>query len=243
MKNNPTSRIQHPGSSIQHRVSFLEHLRQHLLVGDGAMGTMIYAQGIPLAQSYDELNLTQPAIIQNIHRAYVEAGAQALETNSFTANRCKLARFGLEQRVLEINQAAVHLARAAADGKAYVLASIGPVGDRESDEIGTTVMRHAFAEQITALVAAGPDAIIFETFSRVNELEMAVSEAQRLTDLPIIAQVVADEEGYTRDSQHITTAFRRLRDLGANVVGINCAKGPTGILHALREVPLDEGLL
>ncbi|MCI0690616.1 bifunctional homocysteine S-methyltransferase/methylenetetrahydrofolate reductase [candidate division KSB1 bacterium] len=227
---------------------FLEHLRQHLLVGDGAMGTMIYGQGIPLAQSYDELNLTQPAIIQNIHRAYVEAGAQALETNSFTANRCKLARFGLERRVAEINQAAVRLARAAADGKAYVLASVGPVRDRESDEIEANVMRHAFAEQITALVAAGPDALIFETFSRMNELEIAVIEAQRLTDLPIIAQVVADEEGYVRDSptgvaQHITTAFRRLSDLGADVVGINCAKGPTGILHALREVPLDDGLL
>ncbi len=212
------------------------------------MGTMIYAQGIPLAQSYDELNLTQPAVIQNIHRAYVEAGAQALETNSFTANRCKLARFGLEQRVVEINQAAVHLARAAADDKAYVLASIGPVRDRESDEIETNVMRHAFAEQITALVAASPDALIFETFSLVSELEIAVSEARRLTDLPIIAQVVADEEGYTRDSptgvaQHIITAFRRLRDLGADVVGINCAKGPTGILNALREVPLDDGLL
>jgi homocysteine S-methyltransferase len=248
MKNNPESSIEHRASSIQDRASFLDHLRQHLLVGDGAMGTMIYARGIPLAQSYDELNLTQPAIIQNIHRAYVEAGAQALETNSFTANRCKLARFGLEQRVVEINQAAVRLARAAADGKAYVLASVGPVRDRESDEIEAAVMRHAFAEQITALVAAGPDALIFETFSRVNELEIAVIEAQRLTDLPIIAQVVADEEGYTRDSpagvaQHITTAFRRLRDLGADVVGINCAKGPTGILHALREVPLDDGLL
>ncbi|MDZ7360677.1 MAG: bifunctional homocysteine S-methyltransferase/methylenetetrahydrofolate reductase [candidate division KSB1 bacterium] len=239
----PASSIEHPASSIQHRASFLEHLRHHLLVGDGAMGTMIYARGIPLAQSYDELNLTQPAIIQNLHRAYVEAGAQALETNSFTANRCKLARFGLEQRVGEINQAAVHLARAAAEGRAYVLASVGPVRDRESDEIEAAVMRDAFAEQITALVAAGPDALIFETFSRVNELEMAVIEARRATALPIIAQVVADEEGYTRDSQHITTAFRRLRDLGADVVGINCAKGPAGILHALREVPLDDGLL
>jgi len=223
--------------------TFLEYLRHNLLVGDGAMGTMIYAQGIPLAQSFDELNLSQPTLIQNIHRAYVEAGAQALETNSFTANRHKLSRFGLENRVAEINQAAVRLAREAANGKAYVLASVGPVRDRESDEIEASVMRSAFAEQIAALADAGPDAIILETFSHVNELEMAVIEARRATNLPIIAQVVADEEGYTRDSQHITTAFRRLRELGANVVGINCAKGPTGILHALREVSLDDGLL
>ena len=222
---------------------FLEYLRNNLLVGDGAMGTMIYAHGIPLAQSFDELNLSQPQVIQNLHRAYVEAGAQAIETNSFTANRLKLARYGLENHLIEINQAAVHLARAAADGQAYVLASIGPVRDRESEEIETVLMRDTLAEHIAALVAAEPDALILETFSHVYELEMAVLEARRLSSLPIIAQVVADEEGYTRDSQHLTTAFRRLREHGADVVGINCAKGPAGILHALREVPLENDIL
>ncbi len=222
---------------------FLEYLRNNLLVGDGAMGTMIYAKGIPLAQSFDELNLSQPRVIQNLHRAYVEAGAQAIETNSFTANRLKLARYGLENHLVEINQAAVRLARAAADGQAYVLASIGPVRDRESEEIETVLMRDTLAEQIAALVVAQPDALILETFSHVYELEMAVLEARRLSSLPIIAQVVADEEGYTRDSQHLTTAFRRLREHGADVVGINCAKGPAGILHALREVPLENDIL
>ena len=226
-----------------HMQPFLEYLRNNLLVGDGAMGTMIYAKGIPLAQSFDELNLSQPHVIQNLHRAYVEAGAQALETNSFTANRLKLARYGLENHLVEINQAAVRLARAAADGQAYVLASIGPVRDRESEEIETVLMRDTLAEQIAALVAAQPDALILETFSHVYELEMAVLEARRLSSLPIIAQVVADEEGYTRDSQHLTTAFRRLREHGADVVGINCAKGPAGILHALREVPLENDIL
>ena len=226
-----------------HMQPFLEYLRNNLLVGDGAMGTMIYAKGIPLAQSFDELNLSQPHVIQNLHRAYVEAGAQALETNSFTANRLKLARYGLENHLVEINQAAVRLARVAADGQAYVLASIGPVRDRESEEIETVLMRDTLAEQIAALVAAQPDALILETFSHVYELEMAVLEARRLSSLPIIAQVVADEEGYTRDSQHLTTAFRRLREHGADVVGINCAKGPAGILHALREVPLENDIL
>lgn len=222
---------------------FLEFLRHNLLVGDGAMGTMIYANGIPLAQSFDELNLSQPRVIQNLHHAYVEAGAQAIETNSFTANRLKLARYGLENRLTEINQAAVHLARAAAADQAYILASVGPVRDRESEEIDTTLMRETLAEHIAALVAAQPDALILETFSHVYELEMAVLEARRLSNLPIIAQVVADEEGYTRDSQHLTTAFRRLRAHGADVVGINCAKGPAGILHALREVPLENDIL
>lgn len=222
---------------------FLEYIRHHLLVGDGAMGTMIYSRGIPLPQSYDELNLTRPAMIQDIHRAYFEAGAQALETNSFTANRRRLARYGLEDRVDQINQTAVRLAREVADGKAYVLASVGPVRNGDSEEIDAATLRQILTEHIDALVTAGPDAIIFETFSYVDELEMAVAEGRRLTSLPLIAQLVADEEGYTRDSQHITVAFRRLRELGADVVGINCAKGPAGILRALREVAIDDGVL
>src|SRR5262245_19996937 len=111
-------------------IPLLENLRTDLLVDDGAMDTMIYSHGVPLSQSFDQLNLTQPDLILNIHRAYVEAGAQAIETNSFTANRHRLARFGLENNVREINLAAVQLAKEAAAGKAYVLASIGPLRDR-----------------------------------------------------------------------------------------------------------------
>ena len=221
----------------------LEHVRDSMLVADGAMGTLIYGHGVPLSQSFDQLNLTQPELIQSIHRDYVAAGAQAIETNSFTANRHKLARFGLEDRVRDINQAAVRLARGIAGEQAYVLASVGPLRDRQSEEIAMAEARQIFAEQITALAEEQPDAFILETFSFVVELEIAIEEARRLTALPIIAQVVADDEGYTRDGQHVTAVFRRLRELGAAVVGINCAKGPAGILNALREVPLDQGMI
>ncbi len=224
-------------------IPLLDHLRTNLLVADGAMGTMIYGHGIPLSQSFDQLNLTQPDLIRNIHRAYVEAGAQAIETNSFTANRHRLARFGFEKNVREINRAAVQLAKEAAAGKAYVLASIGPLRDRAGEEMTAADYREVFAEQISALAEGGPDALIFETFTYFSDLELAVEQARRLTSLPIIAQMVADEEGITRDSRHLSFVFRQLRELGAHVVGINCAKGPTGVLAALREVPLEEGML
>ncbi len=224
-------------------IPLFEHLRANLLVADGAMGTMIYGRGIPLSQSFDQLNLEQPDLIRNIHRAYVEAGSQAIETNSFTANRHRLARFGLEKSVRAINHAAVQLAKEAAEGKAYVLASIGPLRDRAGDEMEAAYYREVFAEQIAALAESEPDALIFETFTYVSDLEMAIEQARRLTALPIIAQMVTDEEGVTRDSRHISFVFRQLREQGAHLVGINCAKGPAGILSALREVPLEEGLL
>ncbi len=225
------------------RIPFLQRLHEDLLVADGAMGTMIYSHGIPLSQCFDQLNVTQPELIRGIHRAYVEAGAEAIETNTFTTNRHRLARFGLEGKVREFNQAAVRLAREAAEDRAYVLASIGPLRDRASEEIDPATFREIFAEQISALVEAAPDALIFETFTFVDELELALEQARRLTSLPLIAQVVVDDAGYTRDGRHLTAGFRHLREAGAHVVGINCAKGPNGIIAALREVPLDEGLL
>lgn len=221
----------------------LQRLNEGLLVADGAMGTMIYNHGIPLSQCFDQLNVTQPDLIRGIHRAYVEAGAEAIETNTFTTNRHRLARFGLEEKVREFNQAAVKLAREAAEDKAYVLASLGPLRDRASDELDLAASREIFSEQISALVEAAPDALLFETFTTVDELELALEQARRLTSLPLIAQVVVDDAGYTRDGRHISVSFRHLREAGAHVVGINCAKGPNGIITALREVPLDEGLL
>lgn len=222
---------------------FLQRLNESLLVADGAMGTMIYNHGIPLSQCFDQLNVTQPDLIRGIHRAYVEAGAEAIETNTFTTNRHRLARFGLEEKVREFNHAAVQLAREAASDRAYVLASLGPLRDRASDELDLAACREIFTEQISALVEAEPDALLFETFTTVDELELALEQARRLTNLPLIAQVVVDDAGYTRDGRHISVSFRHLREAGAHVVGINCAKGPNGIIAALREVPLEDDLI
>ncbi len=123
--------------------------------------------------------------------------------------------------------------------KAYVLASVGPVRTGETDEISDAQIRQVVEEQVGALDTAGPDAIILETYARAAELEVALAATLEATDLPVIAQLTVDEEGYTRDGQHIIAAFRRLRQMGAHVVGVNCAKGPAGIVRALEQVPID----
>ncbi len=225
------------------RNSFINELSESIIVGDGAMGTMLYARGIPFSHCFDELNLSRPALVQEILRDYVHAGARAVETNTFTANAHKLARYDLQDRVEEINIRGVEIARTVAGDRAYVLASVGPVRTGETDDISDEGIRQVLIEQISALDAAKPDAIILETFTRASELEIALQAARSVTRLPVIAQLTVDEEGYTRDGQHIVPAFKRLRKLGASVVGINCAKGPAGILRALEQVPLEEGML
>ena len=221
----------------------LDHLQENLLLGDGAMGTMLYARGIPHSHCFDELNMTRPALVQEILREYVAAGAQAIETNTFTANRHKLDRYDFGDQVEEINVRGVEIARAAAGDKAYVLASVGPVLSGEVDELSESEIATILSEQVAALASAAPHALILETFARAFELEIALRTARAACDLPIVAQISADEEGYTRDGQHIVAVFQRLRQAGADVVGVNCAKGPMGILHALEQVPLEEGLL
>ncbi len=223
--------------------SFIEVLSESIIVGDGAMGTMLYSRGIPFSHCFEELNISRPALVQEILRDYVAAGARAIETNTFTANAHKLARFDLQDHVEEINVRGVEIARAVAGDRAFVLASVGPVRTGETDDITDEAIRQVVIEQVSALDSARPDAIILETFARAGELELALQAAMTVTRLPIIAQLTVDEEGYTRDGQHIVPAFKRLKKIGAHVVGINCAKGPAGILRALEQVPLDEGLL
>lgn len=223
------------------KTSFLDFIENNIIVGDGAMGTMIYARGIPTSHCFDELNLSRPALVQEILRAYVRAGAKAIETNTFTANKRKLARYELEQLHDEINGRGVELAKTVAGDEAFVLASIGPAKSGETDEVEDEELFEIFCDQVRALASAAPDALLLETFSRAGELEIAVQAAAETADLPLIAQASVDEEGYLRDGQHIVPTFNRLHELGADVVGVNCAKGPTGILHALEQVPIDDG--
>jgi homocysteine S-methyltransferase len=225
------------------KTPILQHIQDNIIVGDGAMGTMLYAKGIPTSHCFEELNLSRPALVQEILREYVLAGAQAIETNSFAANKFKLARFELAESHDEINLRAIELAKAVAGDRVYVLASVGPARSRETDEISDEALFKVFHEQVEVLVSGEPDAIILETFSRAGELEIALKATKETTDLPVIAQVSVDEEGYLRDGQHIVSTFVRLRKIGAAVVGVNCAKGPAGILRALEQVPIDDGTI
>jgi homocysteine S-methyltransferase len=220
----------------------LERIAHHLIVADGAMGTMIYSKGVPIAQSYDELNRSHPEIILDIHRAYVAAGAQAIETNTFTANRIKLSRYGLEQDTTELNERGARLAREAAGTDVFVLGSVGPLRGRETEEITPDDMRQAFTEQISALASGGVDVILFETFGYLEDLLAALKCKQAVTDLPAICQLNLDDEGFSRDGVHVVQAFERLRQAGADVVGVNCMKGPAGMLRVLEQVALQEGL-
>ena len=161
------------------RSSFLERLAEGPLLFDGAMGTMLHSQGASLDRCFDELNLTHPAMIIEVHRAYIEAGAQVVETNTFGANRLKLSEHGLHDKVTEINRAGVELARRAAeassDKSVLVAGSMGPSG-RQLAPLGRLrpeAARAAFQEQVVALVDAGVDLLIFETFSDLEAVHLA----------------------------------------------------------------------
>jgi homocysteine S-methyltransferase len=213
------------------------------------MGTMLYARGVPFDQCFDALNLTSPEIVEGIHRDYAAGGAQLLETNTFGANRLKLAAHNLADRVADVNRAGAALARRVADagGDVFVAGSMGPVG-RPIAPLGPLTgaeVREAFAEQAEALVAGGADVLILETFTDLAELAEAIRGAQEVTDVPIIAQMTFTQEGKTLLGHTPGVIARSLVDLGAAVVGANCSVGPQGMLevmqqfaHAVRNVPL-----
>src|SRR5688500_11996531 len=181
------------------RSPFLERLERGALIGDGAMGTQLYARGVPSERCFDELNLTEPALIQRIHREYIRAGAELIETNTFGANRYKLAPFGLEDRVRDINFRAVKIAREAREecGEPVFLAgAIGPLGQALTP-LGTIPpeeARAAFREQAEALLEAGADLMVLETFGDLAELQEAVLAVRAACDLPIVAQVSLAED-------------------------------------------------
>lgn len=223
--------------------SLLEHLKSSLLVGDGAIGTMLYAGDVPLGVCYDEINRSQPNLVRSIHEEYVAAGAEFLETNTFGANRLSLAKHNFEHHVEEINRSGVELARQAAGDLAYVAGAVGPGRGMLHQELSQEDYAQAYTEQITALAAAHPDAIILETFLKLQDLLMALEACRSICDLPVICQLAVDQYGRTDDAFEVTDAFRQLRGRGADVVGINCRSGPKGLLDALSMVPLEEGLI
>src|SRR5438874_559772 len=205
---------------------------------DGAMGTMLYSKGFLLNVCYDELNLKQPKLVQEVHEAYVRAGAEILETNTFGANPLKLKSFGLGDETEQINQAAVGLARAAAAGRASVVGAIGPLGVRIEPFgalAGDAACAH-FARQVKGLLAGGVDGFILETFSDVEELHAALRAVQGLSDLPIIAQMTIGDDGLTHYGTGPETFARQLTEWGADVIGVNCSVGPAGVLEAVEKM-------
>lgn len=199
---------------------------------DGAMGTMLYAKGVYINQCYDELVLKAPELVKEVHEAYVRAGAEVLETNTFGANRFKLAQHGLEHQATAINQRAAELARAVAGPSIYVAGAIGPLGLRLEPYGPTSVAQAqaAFAEAAEALAAGGADLIVLETFADLSEILAAIEAVRGAVSLPIVAQMTIHEEGATAYGAEPAAIARALARAGAEVVGLNCSVGPAPML-------------
>ncbi|MGH7549225.1 MAG: bifunctional homocysteine S-methyltransferase/methylenetetrahydrofolate reductase [Gemmatimonadota bacterium] len=215
---------------------FLERLAEGVLVADGAMGTQIYERGVFINRCFDELCVSSPDMIREIHAAYVAAGAELLETNTFGANRARLLGHGLEDRVAEINRAGARLAREAAGERAWVGGSMGPIGVAGQVAGGYTVddMRGIFAEQAAALLEGGADVLVVETIPSLVEMEAALAAIRALdTAVPVVAMMSFTEEGLTQSGDPPEPVARRLAESGADVVGANCSVGPRPMLDCL----------
>ncbi|MDX6713022.1 MAG: methionine synthase / methylenetetrahydrofolate reductase [Blastocatellia bacterium] len=209
-----------------------------LWVFDGAMGTMLYAKGVYINRSYDELNLTNPDLVREVHSEYVRAGADILETNTFGATSHHLQQYGLDSRLREINIAAVSIAREAAAGRAYVAGAIGPLGLR-IEPYGPTSFDEAkelFREQAQALLEGGVDLFVLETFSDISEIRQAIRAVKELCDLPIVAQMTIMPDGNTSFGTTPELFTTRLDEWGADVIGLNCAVGPAILLPAIEKM-------
>jgi methionine synthase I (cobalamin-dependent)/5,10-methylenetetrahydrofolate reductase len=220
------------------RTPFLEALDTRVLVCDGAMGTMLYAKGIFLNRSFDELNLTQSELVAEVHQAYVRAGADVIETNTFGANRIKLGAFGLADKVHAINLQGAKIARHAARDQVYVAGAIGPLGIRIEPwgKTGVDEAEEFFREQARGLLEGSVDLFVLETFRDVNEIGAAIRAVRSVCDLPIVAQVTTEEDGNSLDGAAPEAFVPDLERLGAQVVGLNCSVGPAAMLETLERM-------
>ncbi len=219
-------------------LSFLEALAKGPLVFDGAMGTQLYERGGALNTCFDALSLTAPELVAAVHRDYVEVGADVVQTNTYGANRYALASHGLSDKVVDICTAAVKLARDVVKDRAFVAGSIGPSGLLPKDLIRNRTRRlafDAFREQAQALAAAGADVLLFETFTSLGELEIAV-EAAYGVNIPSVAQCTFDDTLRTHDGAPPQEVVERMIALGVEVVGANCTLGPERTLALMEQM-------
>jgi homocysteine S-methyltransferase len=216
---------------------FLTAVHTGVLLSDGAMGTMLYQKGIFVNRCFDELNLREPDLVKSVHGAYIKAGSNVIETNTFGTNRYKLEKYGLEKKVTEINRIGVEIAReAVGDRHVFVLGSVGPLGRPIVMNRGITPQQahEAFSEQVMALVAAGVDGIIFETISHLGEMAIALEAAREVDKkIPIIGQFTYADENSILAGASMQEAVSVLEEKGADVLGANCGVGPRTILDVL----------
>jgi methionine synthase I (cobalamin-dependent)/5,10-methylenetetrahydrofolate reductase len=209
-----------------------------IYVFDGAMGTRLYEKGIYINRSYDELNLINKDLVREVHEEYVRAGAEIIQTNTFSANYNKLQQFGLDTQLRDINVSAVRIAREAAGSKALVAGTIGPLGLR-IEPYGPTSFDEAkamFRQQAEALLEGGIDLFVLETFSDLSEIQQAINAVKEISDLPVVAQIAIQMDGNTVFGATPEIFTKRLDDWGADVIGLNCSVGPALLLNALEKM-------
>jgi homocysteine S-methyltransferase len=219
-------------------MGLLEDLKSKILIGDGATGTLLYSHGID--SCFEELNITKPEEVSRIHRAYVEAGANVIQTNTYAANYQKLARYGLEDSVKDINVAGVKLAKQAAKDQAYVVGTLGGIRSFQKNAISLEEVKRSIREQMFWLLNEGVDGLLFETYYDFEELKTVLTLARKETDKPIITHVSLHDIGVLQDGRPLADALKELETLGADVVGLNCRLGPYHMIQSLEEVPLPD---
>jgi methionine synthase I (cobalamin-dependent)/5,10-methylenetetrahydrofolate reductase len=217
---------------------FRERLQNNeVVVFDGGVGTYLYEKGIFINTCFDELNMTNPDIVSEVHRDYVAAGADVIETNTFGANRFKLAPHGLEPKVFEINLKGAQLAKAAAGGEVLVAGSVGPLGVQIEPlgKLSYDEARDAFKEQIRGLLEGGVDLIVLETFLLVAELDQAIRAVKELNpDIPVMAQVTINDDGNLLSGATLESFVKGVENTGVDTLGLNCSVGPRAMLDALE---------
>jgi methionine synthase I (cobalamin-dependent) len=216
--------------------NLLERLTTETILADGAMGTMLHARGVGFDKCFDELNITNPASVADIHREYIEAGAQLIITNTFGANRFKLGKHGLEDDVTGINRAGVELAKRIVSSSfkdVMIAGDIGPLGVRIAP-----YGRVKPAEQVKALADAGADVIVIETMSDLYEIQEAIKAAKQNCKLPVVASVTFTRDDRTLLGDDPAKVARRVAEAGADVIGVNCSGGPSQLLRILKQMRL-----
>lgn len=216
-------------------MGLLQDLQNRVLIADGAMGTLLYSYGID--RCFEELNLSKEDEVKRVHEAYVRAGADIIQTNTYGANYIKLSRYGLEEETKRINTKAVQIAKAAA-GSAYVLGTIGGIRTFNKNAYSLDEIKRSFREQLYILLNEEPDGLLLETYYDIEEAKAVLEIARKETALPIVMNVSMHEQGVLQDGTPLKDGLSELSSLGADVVGINCRLGPYHMIQALEGVPL-----
>lgn len=217
---------------------FLNKLQNNVLVADGAIGTIFYSEGLDTCP--EAYNLTHPEKVEHIHRSYIEAGADVIQTNTYGANFEKLKAFGLEHKVKEIHKAAVQIAKKAANEDTFILGTVGGFRGVKQDDLSLSSIQYHTEHQIDTLVDEGVDALLFETYYDLEELKGIVISTKRKHHIPIIAQLTASNTNYLVDGTPINDALKQLVECGADIVGLNCHHGPHHMQRSFSHIELPD---